>query len=81
MCVSKQILFDILFRIPAHKIVLVSCSEYFAAMFTGSLQEATSSEITLERVDPQALKTLVHYCYTGIIGGSFLIFVIHNFTF
>ncbi|XP_038214044.1 kelch-like protein 5 isoform X2 [Zerene cesonia] len=54
-------------RIPAHKIVLVSCSEYFAAMFTGSLQESKSTEITLERVDPQALKTLVHYCYTGII--------------
>lgn len=56
------------YRIPAHKILLASCSEYFAAMFTGSLREAQSSEITLERVDPQALQDLVHYCYTGTIG-------------
>ncbi|XP_034829155.1 kelch-like protein 5 [Maniola hyperantus] len=54
-------------RIPAHKVVLASCSEYFAAMFTGSLREAQSSEITLERVDSQTLRSLVHYCYTGII--------------
>ncbi|KOB76183.1 Kelch-like protein 5 [Operophtera brumata] len=32
------------------------CSEYFAAMFTGSLREAQLTEITLERVDPQALQ-------------------------
>ncbi|XP_039755120.1 kelch-like protein 5 [Pararge aegeria] len=54
-------------RIPAHKVVLASCSEYFAAMFTGSLREAQSSEITLERVDSQTLRSLVQYCYTGII--------------
>ncbi|KAI8421797.1 hypothetical protein MSG28_009754 [Choristoneura fumiferana] len=54
-------------RIPAHKIVLSSCSEYFAAMFTGSLREAQLAEITLERVDAQALLALVHYCYTGTI--------------
>ncbi|CAH2047275.1 unnamed protein product, partial [Iphiclides podalirius] len=55
-------------RIPAHKVVLSSCSEYFAAMFTGSLREAQLNEITLERVDSQALQALVHYCYTGTIG-------------
>ncbi|XP_041980208.1 kelch-like protein 5 [Aricia agestis] len=54
-------------RIPAHKVVLASCSEYFAAMFTGSLREAWSTEITLERIDPQALRSLINYCYTGSI--------------
>ncbi|XP_037969431.2 kelch-like protein 5 isoform X1 [Plutella xylostella] len=54
-------------RIPAHKVVLASCSEYFAAMFTGALREAELPEITLERVDPQALQALIHYCYTGNI--------------
>ncbi|RVE44844.1 hypothetical protein evm_010499, partial [Chilo suppressalis] len=53
--------------IPAHKIILASCSEYFAAMFTGSLKEAQLTEITLERVDSQALQALVRYCYTGTI--------------
>ncbi|XP_013138064.1 PREDICTED: kelch-like protein 5 [Papilio polytes] len=54
-------------RIPAHKVVLSSCSEYFAAMFTGSLKEAKLNEIVLERVDATALQSLVHYCYTGVI--------------
>lgn len=54
-------------RIPAHKVLLASCSEYFAAMFTGSLREAQLTEITLERIDSQALQALVHYCYTGTI--------------
>ncbi|XP_026748878.1 kelch-like protein 5 [Galleria mellonella] len=54
-------------RIPAHKVMLASCSEYFAAMFTGSLREAQLTEITLERVDSQALQALVRYCYTGTI--------------
>lgn len=48
--------------------MLASCSEYFAAMFTGSLREAQLTEITLERVDSQALQALVRYCYTGTIG-------------
>jgi kelch-like protein 1/4/5 len=50
--------------------MLASCSEYFAAMFTGSLREAQLTEITLERVDSQALQALVRYCYTGTIGKS-----------
>ncbi|XP_028175970.1 kelch-like protein 5 isoform X1 [Ostrinia nubilalis] len=54
-------------RIPAHKVMLASCSEYFAAMFTGSLRESQLTEITLERVDSQALQALVRYCYTGTI--------------
>ncbi|GBP42338.1 Kelch-like protein 5 [Eumeta japonica] len=55
-------------RVPAHKVVLASCSEYFAAMFTGSLREAELGEVTLERVDAHALQALVNYCYTGTIG-------------
>ncbi|XP_045535854.1 kelch-like protein 5 [Papilio machaon] len=54
-------------RIPAHKVVLSSCSEYFAAMFTGSMKEAKLNEISMERVDSTALQSLVHYCYTGVI--------------
>lgn len=60
-------------RIPAHKVVLASCSEYFAAMFTGALRESQLTEIAIERVDAQALQSLVHYCYTGTIGMFFVI--------
>lgn len=54
-------------RIPTHKVVLASCSEYFSVMFTGSLREADLPEITLENVNPQALQALITYCYTGVI--------------
>lgn len=54
-------------RIPAHKLVLAASSEYFGAMFTGALREANQNEITLERIDSNALQALVQYCYTGVI--------------
>jgi hypothetical protein len=53
-------------RIPAHRLVLSAGSEYFAAMFTSDLREATQNEVVLEGVDGDALSMLVHYCYTGI---------------
>ncbi|XP_026318957.1 kelch-like protein 5 [Hyposmocoma kahamanoa] len=36
-------------------------------MFTGALRESQLTEIAIERVDAQALQSLVHYCYTGTI--------------
>ncbi|GFG32453.1 hypothetical protein Cfor_04302 [Coptotermes formosanus] len=54
-------------RIPAHRLVLSAGSEYFAAMFTSDLREATQNEVVLEGVDGDALSMLVHYCYTGCI--------------
>lgn len=52
-------------RIPAHRLVLAAASDYFAAMFTNDLREATQEEVVLKDVDPDALWDLVHYCYTG----------------
>ncbi|XP_021936868.1 kelch-like protein 5 isoform X2 [Zootermopsis nevadensis] len=54
-------------HIPAHRLVLSAGSEYFAAMFTSDLREATQSEVVLQDVDGDALWMLVHYCYTGRI--------------
>ncbi|KAK7863983.1 hypothetical protein R5R35_000091 [Gryllus longicercus] len=54
-------------QIPAHRLVLSAGSEYFAAMFTSNLREATQSEVVLQDVDGDALWTLVHYCYTGSV--------------
>lgn len=54
-------------RVLAHRLVLSSCSEYFSVMFTGSLKEASESEIELYSVDGDALLKLVQYCYTGSI--------------
>ncbi|KAL4640339.1 kelch-like protein 5 [Arapaima gigas] len=52
-------------RIPAHRLVLSSVSDYFAAMFTSNVREATQDEVKMEGVDPDALWALVQYAYTG----------------
>ncbi|XP_013786072.1 kelch-like protein 5 [Limulus polyphemus] len=54
-------------RIPAHRLVLSSASDYFAAMFTNNLREAVEQEVVLHNVDPDALSCLIEYCYTGTI--------------
>ncbi|XP_039288119.1 LOW QUALITY PROTEIN: kelch-like protein 5 [Nilaparvata lugens] len=53
--------------IPAHRLVLSAGSEYFNAMFTNDLREASQSEVVMHEVDGDALWELVHYCYTGKI--------------
>ncbi|XP_069487891.1 kelch-like protein 5 isoform X2 [Ambystoma mexicanum] len=52
-------------RIPTHRLVLSSVSDYFAAMFTSDVREARQEEIKMEGVDPNALWALVQYAYTG----------------
>uniref|UniRef100_A0A8D0ACV1 Kelch-like family member 5 n=1 Tax=Sander lucioperca TaxID=283035 RepID=A0A8D0ACV1_SANLU len=52
-------------RIPAHRLVLSSVSDYFAAMFTSDVREAKQDEVKMEGVDPDALSVLVQYAYTG----------------
>ncbi|NWH62101.1 KLHL4 protein, partial [Geococcyx californianus] len=54
-------------KIPAHRLVLSAVSDYFAAMFTNDVLEAKQEEIKMEGVDPDALKALVRYAYTGIL--------------
>ncbi|XP_078004059.1 kelch-like protein 4 isoform X2 [Phascolarctos cinereus] len=53
--------------IPAHRLVLSAASDYFAAMFTNDVLEAKQEEIKMEGIDPDALKALVHYAYTGVL--------------
>ncbi|XP_018589038.1 kelch-like protein 4 isoform X3 [Scleropages formosus] len=54
-------------KIPAHRLVLSAVSDYFAAMFTNDVREAKQEEIKMEGVDPEALRSLVHYAYTGVL--------------
>eukprot|EP00058_Branchiostoma_floridae_P002310 XP_002587798.1 hypothetical protein BRAFLDRAFT_92243 [Branchiostoma floridae] len=49
----------------AHKVVLASFSNYFYAMFTGDLAEASQGAITMKAVDPRSLELLIEYAYTG----------------
>ncbi|XP_068614372.1 kelch-like protein 4 [Brachionichthys hirsutus] len=54
-------------KIPAHRLVLSAVSDYFAAMFTSDVREAKQDEIKMEGVDPEALRSLVHFAYTGVL--------------
>uniref|UniRef100_A0AAY4D4I3 BTB domain-containing protein n=1 Tax=Denticeps clupeoides TaxID=299321 RepID=A0AAY4D4I3_9TELE len=54
-------------KIPAHRLVLSAVSDYFAAMFTNDVKEAKQEEIKMEGVDPEALQSLVHFAYTGVL--------------
>lgn len=53
-------------EIPAHKMVLAACSQYFYAMFTG-FEESRQDKITLQGVDHVALRLLVEYVYTSVV--------------
>uniref|UniRef100_A0A1A9W0K6 BTB domain-containing protein n=1 Tax=Glossina brevipalpis TaxID=37001 RepID=A0A1A9W0K6_9MUSC len=53
-------------EIPAHKMVLASCSPYFYAMFTG-FEESRQGRITLQGVDHHALELLIEYVYTSTV--------------
>ena len=52
-------------KIPAHRLVLSAASDYFAAMFTNDVQEATLEEIKIKEVDADALAAIVNFAYTG----------------
>uniref|UniRef100_A0A672ZF07 Kelch-like protein 4 n=1 Tax=Sphaeramia orbicularis TaxID=375764 RepID=A0A672ZF07_9TELE len=54
-------------KIPAHRLVLSAVSDYFAAMFTSDVREAKQEEIKMEGVDPEALRSLVQFAYTGVL--------------
>lgn len=52
-------------KIPAHRLVLSSFSDYFAAMFSNNVREAGQREIPILDVNADALAALVKYMYTG----------------
>lgn len=55
-------------QIPAHKMVLASCSPYFYAMFSGSdFEESRQDKITVQGVDFHALELLIDYVYTSYV--------------
>ncbi|XP_065585037.1 kelch-like protein 5 isoform X2 [Artemia franciscana] len=54
-------------RISAHRVILSAASDYFDAMFTSDVREANQTEVEIRQVDPDALQSLVQYCYTGLV--------------
>lgn len=55
-------------EIPAHKMVLASCSPYFYAMFSGTdFEESRQDKIHVQGVEFHALQLLVEYVYTSYV--------------
>jgi len=71
-CFSEEVLCDIKIEtddsviVCAHKVVLVSGSQYFRSMFTG-FAEGNKDIINLRELDSNILQLLVNYIYTGKI--------------
>ncbi|XP_035227045.1 BTB/POZ domain-containing protein 9-like [Stegodyphus dumicola] len=52
-------------RIPSHKVILASRSEYFRALLYGGLRESQEAEVELKGTSLSAFKVLLKYIYTG----------------
>jgi speckle-type POZ protein len=52
-------------KIPAHKTILVARSPVFAAMFQNEMQEKSSNEVVVTDMEPDALKLMLQFIYTG----------------
>ena len=52
------------YRIPVHKNVLAASSTYFETMFNDNDLKA---EVEMEYMDLEIVKSLIEYCYTGIM--------------
>ncbi|CAG9862396.1 unnamed protein product [Phyllotreta striolata] len=51
-------------QFKAHKAVLAACSDYFRAMFTDNMLEATQDEICLNGITAKGFHQLLDYAYT-----------------
>ena len=63
---------DVILRVEnqdftSHKNILASCSDYFYAMFNGNMKESRERVVKLNGVDPEIMKHVLRYIYTGEI--------------
>ncbi|XP_055339513.1 BTB/POZ domain-containing protein 9-like [Paramacrobiotus metropolitanus] len=52
-------------KIPVHRVILASRSDYFRALLFNGMRETNAEEITLHDTDLQSFKVLLEYIYTG----------------
>ena len=55
----------------AHRLVLASVSAYFRAMFLTDMKESHQTNITIRRVDSQALRSLIDFAYSSSLRITF----------
>ena len=52
-------------KFDVHKVILVSCSDYFRSMFTSGMKESTQKEIELKGVTSKGLEKALEVIYTS----------------
>ena len=52
-------------KFEVHKVILVSCSDYFRSMFTSGMKESNQSEIELKGVTCKGLEKVLEVIYTS----------------
>lgn len=65
LCDISLIISDKVFR--AHKIVLISASPYFEAMFLSGLAESHKNSVILQDIEPEAFEAILDMIYDGKI--------------
>ncbi|XP_029826385.2 kelch-like ECH-associated protein 1 [Ixodes scapularis] len=66
----QRVLCDVEIRVgsesfPAHRLVLLSMSPYFRAMFAGGLREVALPVVQIQGVCPSTMAAVVRFAYTG----------------
>lgn len=54
-------------EIPAHRLVLSACSNYFCAMFTNRMRESQLKRVRLADLDEDAVESIVEFAYSAKI--------------
>lgn len=52
-------------KFEVHRVILVSCSDYFRSMFTSGMRESTQTEIELKGVTGKGLEKVLEVVYTS----------------
>jgi speckle-type POZ protein len=50
---------------PAHKVILSTRSQYFAAMFEHPTKENSTNQVNIEDIEPDVFQELLRFIYTG----------------
>ncbi|KAL1397424.1 hypothetical protein pipiens_002529 [Culex pipiens pipiens] len=76
--VNNEFMSDVVFvvgqqkeRIYAHKLFLITASEYFYAMFNGNFKESTAEAIVVEDVEPKIFLEILRFVYCGKVDLTF----------
>lgn len=54
-------------RLRAHSVILAARSPVFDAMWSASMKEKTEKEVSIEDLEPSAVRQMIRFMYTGVL--------------